>query len=590
MLHYAESLKETRKPQNEDVHFDRQTRRGDLCVVLDFATHNFENFEWQLRADIFPLIESLDALEWESPELFLGFVAKELNNYVYRIGQKFCNGQLFCVAAMRLLNGNRMTYLTYGDARINVFDGERLILLNGAKYLTDTIVGEPQSEAPPIDEKPGQFGRKYFDSPLVERAHTLTLRQTDTVLLFTDGVEELLSPPERLAELRRVAMAGPEEILKTIMEATTGVQDDRTLVVIQGPYGVANDPGQEGLSRHFKGLVEDERSSREGDVSTLRQEIDRLNEKVDTKIEWLSQNKADASRLTELIAAQKLQSDSAQLKKSIASGKTKGGRDEREVSQVVDINAIKESFESVVAAHPDWWQRIVTKAGDGAKPAQGKTSAGNSESSPAPKKNAAEQKPQLGTFESYEHEGRLARWLGLWPEPGIGVTRILILLLAGFASAWFITWLRGDVAPQEKWRVKGLSENTLQLTRVVNNAPPQAVELRVGNTLPRGLDSNELMHFGEVVDYLNRTGLMEKPVAVRPDAPREAAVNTSNMNVAYTRKDKIRSGDSLEKIAKRHNISVNQLLEINPDLKNARTLNAGQEINVPDTSANANHQ
>jgi hypothetical protein len=120
------------KAHNEDCAYDWPTKKGHIFLVIDFATFSYPNLSLPLQRTLEQSVNELEQLSGLSVDSFLGHVGKELNNFVYTFGRDNCDGKLFCVAAIALLHGNQLYYLTYGDSRINIFTYDMLLLLNGA--------------------------------------------------------------------------------------------------------------------------------------------------------------------------------------------------------------------------------------------------------------------------------------------------------------------------------------------------------------------------------------------------------------------------------------------------------------------------
>jgi LysM repeat protein len=632
MRQKGDSIKEANKDECEDIFFRQETRHGALYIVFDFSSHNFGNLTYQLRSEITKVIGSLDALAAPTPELYLGYVAKDINNYVYRMSRDVCNGKLHCVAAMCLFKGNRLTYLTYGDARVNIFDGENLLLLNGAKYHTLTVVSETQDSPKPIDENPEQFGRKFFELPLPERAHTLTLRDTDTVLIFSDGVEEVLPPHERLKELRRLAAAEPEQIYDAIMQATTAVQDDRTLVVIKGGYGELADPVRQDfdtklgdlrawvgthtateLQQHGNAL----RTSITDEFNLIIRDISSEFASSVDELKRLISAKADAELLTRQESTLLGHQQRLSTLESASAGKKKGGDAKpAKAGQASEADgdeaALRSYLEQAVAADPAWWNQLVGRAvsvvnGRNQKPpaaGEGETQVVVAKPSEDGKQQGAEDdikkqdkdKAESRFYNRDENRSLLGVLLGAGPDnlPG-SLARAMLFVLLGFGLAWALSWFRGDTRTEQVWRVRA-TENVVRMSRGTPGSNEEIVEFKLAHPVSGGSNQEiELANLKQFADYLNSIG------AVKRDANTSANTNqptddNSNVgtNLPVAQSIKVARGDTLDSITKRYGTTEQEIIRLNPNLKRDRNnrivLQLNQELILPLQNANANTQ
>ncbi|MCU1266653.1 MAG: hypothetical protein JWM21_2971 [Acidobacteria bacterium] len=566
MQYHGDSVKEASKSQNEDVYFSKKTKYGLLCVVLDFAGYNYENFGLKLRSDFATLIDQLDTLEGMTSELFLGYVAKELNNYVYRMGQEFCAGRLNCVAALCLLDANVLTCLTYGDARVNIFDGNNLILLNGAKYQTLTIVSEPNEHLRPIEENPEQLGAKYFDSPLVDRTQRISLKDSDTVLMFSDGVEEVLAPPDRLRELRRLASAEPREIYEALIQLTAAVQDDRTLAVIKGPYEAAR---EDPLAKR----VQQEMSELQNQLGTINENQNELNNdlagrtaELERQIRESSASLSALSSHSEMAATGQLAS-LGQLKSRIEALENRGnskkeGKGGRK-SNSLDADAVKQTIDQLMAADPTWLsQKRIEPAERPAQP--------NIESTPG---------TILGMHPPRPDPGDSINWRRVIPT----LATAIILISLGFFLAWLTGYMSGSGGTGELWRVKA-SENTVAVIRTDPNGQIDRVELMLATPIRGGApQEKEMLTFKQVGEYLTSLGVTQR------GAGETASRTPRPQNDDVILEVPVMPGDTLEKIAAKYNVTKEDILKTNPEVKNGK-LSVGQKLKLPNKNANGGSQ
>ncbi len=103
----SESVKLKSKAHNEDFCFDLETPRGHFFAVLDFGAHDYSNLNSTLKGKLETIVGSFVSLSRFSAELFLGFLAKEINNFLHNLGEQSGGPELLASGALCLVNGNR---------------------------------------------------------------------------------------------------------------------------------------------------------------------------------------------------------------------------------------------------------------------------------------------------------------------------------------------------------------------------------------------------------------------------------------------------------------------------------------------------
>src|SRR5258708_38404789 len=106
----SDSIKLRSKAQNEDFCFDLETPRGHFFAVLDFASHDYANLNAALKGKLETIVGSFASLEDFSDELFLGFLAKEINNFVSNLADQSGGPELFFDAALCLVSNDNLAY------------------------------------------------------------------------------------------------------------------------------------------------------------------------------------------------------------------------------------------------------------------------------------------------------------------------------------------------------------------------------------------------------------------------------------------------------------------------------------------------
>ena len=112
-----ESVSVKSKLHNEDFYFDLAMPRGHFLAVLDFDSHDYSNLNPALRSKLETIVGSFSSLPDFSDDLFLGFLAKEITNFVYNLAEQSGDPKLLFSAALCLVSGNRLSYFRAGNSR-----------------------------------------------------------------------------------------------------------------------------------------------------------------------------------------------------------------------------------------------------------------------------------------------------------------------------------------------------------------------------------------------------------------------------------------------------------------------------------------
>jgi LysM repeat protein len=246
-----DSLKLRSKVQNEDFCFDIETAQGHFFAVLDFAPHDYANLNATLAGKLETVVGSFASLSKFSADLFLGFLAKEINNFLHHLGEQSSGPEILCSAALCLVGGNRLSYLICGNVRIDITGG-RLLSLSGD--LPEALGGSNPEAETAADERPAnteldQLGSSKLESPLTDRVQTFHLLNDDVVLIMTHGLEAGFDRRQLPRELVSPGAPEPKLICEALMKASASSRDDRTVVVIAGPYEHDVDPALSDLSK-----------------------------------------------------------------------------------------------------------------------------------------------------------------------------------------------------------------------------------------------------------------------------------------------------------------------------------------------------
>ena len=259
----SDSIKLKSKAQNEDFCFDLETPRGHFFAVLDFGSHDYANLNATLKAKLETIVGSFVSLSRFSAELFLGFLAKEINNFLHSLGEQSGGPELLASGALCLVNGNRLTYFLCGDVQLNVINNGRLLPLFG------TAAGDSGATTG-TNAGIERLGARNQEAPLTDVVQSFTLQDADLVLLMTRGLHEVFAHRKLADEIAGVGSTDPQVICETLMKSGASAQEDRSLVVMRGPYEKYLDPVLADLSKAVAAL--------ESRMETLSEDLSRTSD------------------------------------------------------------------------------------------------------------------------------------------------------------------------------------------------------------------------------------------------------------------------------------------------------------------------
>jgi LysM repeat protein len=243
----SDSIKLKSKPHNEDFSLDVETPRGHFFALLDFGHHDYANLNATLKGKLETIVGSFVTLSRFSAELFLGFLAKEINNFLHNLGEQSGGPELLASGALCLVNGNRLTYFLCGDVQLNVVNNGRLLPLFGP------AAGETASAAG-ADPAIEQLGARNREAPLTDVVQSFTLQDADLVLLMTRGLQEAFAGKKLADEIASIGSTDPQVICESLMRSGASAREDRSLIVMGGPYEKYLDPVLADLSKAVAAL------------------------------------------------------------------------------------------------------------------------------------------------------------------------------------------------------------------------------------------------------------------------------------------------------------------------------------------------
>lgn len=236
----SDSVKLEIRPHKEDFYLDVETPKGHFFAVLDFAPHDYVNLTPALKNRVEMIVTSFTSTSKFSANVFLGFLALEINNFLVNLSKQSDSPPILCSAALCLVNANQLSYFLCGDVLLSILTGSGLVRLDGA---------ESDSE-----NYPGQLGARSSQKTLTNQVKSLTLHDSDTVLIMTQGIGKTLDQAQLAKEVVSLGSSDPKTIRDALLTASAGSRNDRTLVVIGGPYSRSADPTLADLSNALASL------------------------------------------------------------------------------------------------------------------------------------------------------------------------------------------------------------------------------------------------------------------------------------------------------------------------------------------------
>jgi LysM repeat protein len=212
----SQSVKNKSTRHSASFSLNVEMPKGHFFAVLDFTSHDFANLDASLTAKLQTIASSFTSVSSFSADLFLGFMAKEINNFVHNLAEQSGDSELRCSAALCLLGGNALSYLLSGDAVINVVNDQKTLQLD------ESVVPE------------AKLGANHLETPLTADVQTATLQEPDIVFVMSKAAVERFAPHNMVSATATERDA--QAIADGLSQATLAANDDRALIVIVGPY------------------------------------------------------------------------------------------------------------------------------------------------------------------------------------------------------------------------------------------------------------------------------------------------------------------------------------------------------------------
>jgi LysM repeat protein len=555
-----DSLKLRSKVQNEDFCFDIETAQGHFFAVLDFAPHDYANLNATLQGKLETVVGSFASLSKFSADLFLGFLAKEINNFLHHLGEQSSGPEILCSAALCLVGGNRLSYLICGNVRIDITGGRLLSLsgdlpepLEGSRQEAEIVSGENATNAG-LD----QLGTTRLESPLTDRVQSVYLMDDDVVLIMTQGLEAGFDRRQLPRELVSPGTPEPKLICEALMKASASSRDDRTVVVIAGPYENDVDPALSDISKA---------------IAVLEAKVNALAETGGSRELAISRAERDLSDHSQVDPKFALQVDALRSELTAKAGR-------------VDLEAFDEKLKTLSDA-------LAGKAESadvlGLKHDVSKLS-----------KVATAYTASAETTETSESEKRPRRLSMGW-----AALLLLMAVGAGFLGAWLQSRMfrSGPGVLTESSAANQINPSpapsstpaSLPNQPAANANVDNVTEITVkpGDSLKKFAERYQVDQekIKELNPTITRWGAIQSgqkikvpspplPVATPSPVPVEAAAQATPTTSTGTIEIVVGPGDSINRFAQRYNSTPQKLRELNPQVNWAQ-LRTGQKLIVP---------
>lgn len=567
----SDSIKLRSKPHNEDFALDLETPRGHFFALLDFGRHDYANLNATLKGKLETIVGSFVTLSRFSAELFLGFLAKEINNFVHNLGEQSGGPDLLASGALCLVNGNRLTYfLCGGDVQLNVVNNGRVLPLFG------TAPGETASAAS-ADPAIEQLGARNREAPLTDVVQSFTLQDADLVLMMTRGLQEAFAGRKLADEIAKIGSSDPKVICDALMKSGDTARDDRSLVVMAGPYEKYLDPVLADLSKAVAALESrmealEAHSSRSAADSRIAQQLEVLKDDLRGKAA-----KIDLLELDEKV--KNLSTPVAQRANSPGSLVSSDDSVTQSVAGQVDDTARRPAFPIATVALLVLAAALI-----------GSVIGGWMQS------RAAKRAPEVWSVRTGGNQITIARLDSDQATVTLNVSQPLNATgeqrFSSFADAKrYIDTISQTAAampsasplasPSESASPDGVTEVTVNRGDSLRTL---AVQYNVSQQKLMSLNPNirrwSTIRIGQRI-RVPATAVQATPASVASPVPappaQDQAVNTSSNTTEIV----IAPGDSLNRLSSKYQVTPERLRELNPQVANWATILPGQKIVVP---------
>jgi serine/threonine protein phosphatase PrpC len=236
------SKTKARAHNNEDFIYSRRYGDDAVVVVGDFAQTSYTGVDTLATSFLNEIVEGIKFNNVEAAVLLVQIVA-EFNNRL--LSHKKAYGLDFqCCAIFGILKNDVLSFLPVGDCRIAIERENSLYLYNDTVWREE--FGNP---LPPIVTVGMKVRIGPEDPPnlalgvnalnfATSHVRNLTLKSDDTAILYSDGVDKVISPVQLLGLINHTEKRDRENLAEKILQevARGNALDDRSIILIFGPY------------------------------------------------------------------------------------------------------------------------------------------------------------------------------------------------------------------------------------------------------------------------------------------------------------------------------------------------------------------
>ena len=524
------SVKDKSHAQHACFCFDIDMPRGHFFALLDFAPHDYANLDASLKSKLETIGNSFTSLESFSADLFLGFMAKEINNFVHNLAKQSGGPELLCSSALCLVDGKTLSYLRRGDTRIN------LLINNGLSPLDDR---------PNEDERGMELGVNHLDTPLSGEVQTYTLSEEDVIVVMTRVVAEAIAAQQFPLDSINLPQADSQLICEALLKLGAADGGDRALVVITGPFEPPSNIDEFSelkesialLESRLNALGQSQRTDMPGEL--LEKTIDeRIEQKLGRQIAELKDHLTNKPGTIDFL----------ELDEKVKNlGTLLSGKAESEEFRELQKNVLELGLANKTIANELSRPEIVSKEALHPSGEEGVDS--------------FSQRRQPMSF---------------------GMTALAVLLIAvsaGFFGGWLSSRRAG--VRQEIWAVK--TSGTGISIRREDGSGPGVVNLNTGRPL-NATGEQKFSSFADVERYIET--ITQTTVAQSQTNPSTLSkADAANPAPDAVTEVTVKPGDSLKKFAQLYNVPAEKLRSLNPEIERWELIQIGQKIFVPAESA-----
>ena len=528
-----DSVKDKSNSQHSGFCFGIHMPRGHFFAVLDFAPHDYANLDASLKSKLETIANSFTSLESFSPDLFLGFMAKEINNFVHNLAEQSGGPELLCSSALCLLDGKTLSYLLRGDTRIDLLKNDGLSPL----------------DARPNDEQRDMLGANHLDTPLNGEVQAQTLREADVVVVMTHAMAHAIAGQQFPLDEINLPEADSRLICDELLKLGAADGVDRALVVITGPFEQPSDIAQ---------------STALNELSELKTSVAVLESRLNVLA--ASQPRTDfpdelLEKTIDERIEQKLGRQIAELKDHLINKPA--------TIDLLELDEKVKNLGTVLAGKAETAELREVQKNVRELDLANRTTANQSSAVVASKAGNDE-----AVVDSVSQ-----------PQPGSLVMTALAVLLIALGAGFFGGWLSSRRAGvrQEIWAVKA-SGSQISVWRE-DGGGAGIVNLNTARPL-NATGEQRFSSFGDVQRYIET--LTETTAA-------QSQTSQTNQSTAFTAnladampeavtEITVKAGDSLKKFAQLYNVQAEKLMSLNPGIKRWELIHVGQRIFVPSES------